>query len=430
MEEMSNTLPEGGEDLKPQENHSDRKHVFLLGILLGIAISLLVALAIIFGMKLGKAVARNKNGAGTVATQQTLKKIRTIEDVINENLYCYNDEVTTSEMEEGIYRGIIKSLNDPYSEYFSEKELKEEMDDYGGYTYGIGVVVTIDEENHVPVIVSVMEQSPAEEADVQPGDLIYEVEGESVYDMSLSQVVSRVKGREGTTVNISFYREGETELLKKTITRSKMLEVNTVVYGMLDMEGAENIGYIAIEEFDTVTTDQFTEAMAELKAKNMEALVLDLRSNLGGNFNSAVEIARQILPAGMVVYTEDKNGKREEFTCDGERELNIPVVVLVNEYTASAAEILSGAIKDHNKGTLVGTTTYGKGIVQRIIALEDGSAVKVTISAYFTPSGVNIQGTGIEPDIEVPFDRELYNSEGKDTQLDKALEILKGKLGG
>ncbi|MBR4767555.1 MAG: S41 family peptidase, partial [Lachnospiraceae bacterium] len=181
---------------------------------------------------------------------------------------------------------------------------------------------------------------------------------------------------------------------------------------------------------DTVTTDQFAEALAELKAKDMKALIIDLRNNLGGNFNSAVDIARQLLPAGMIVYTEDKDGKRVEYTCDGEHELDMPMAVLVNGYTASAAEILSGAIKDHNKGTLVGSQTYGKGIVQRIIALEDGSAVKVTINAYFTPSGVNIQGTGITPDIEVPFDRDAYKSDQKDNQLDKAIEILKGKLGG
>ena len=177
-----------------------------------------------------------------------------------------------------------------------------------------------------------------------------------------------------------------------------------------------------------MTVDQFNEAMAELRASDMKGLILDLRSNPGGDLTAVVEVARRLLPEGMVVYTEDKAGKRTEYTCDGAHEIQIPMAVLVNEYSASASEILAGAIKDYNKGTLIGTTTYGKGIVQRINRLDDGTAVKLTVSAYFTPSGTNIHGIGIEPDIELKYDYDAYDEDGTDNQVEKAIEILEGKI--
>lgn len=210
------------------------------------------------------------------------------------------------------------------------------------------------------------------------------------------------------------------------IVRGKLIEAETVQSGML--EDTKQIGYLRITEFDTITVDQFNEAMAELNASGMKALILDLRSNPGGDLTAVVDVARRLLPKGLVVYTEDKNGKRKEYTCDGEHEIQIPMAVLVNEYSASASEILSGAIKDYNKGTVIGTTTYGKGIVQRINRLDDGTAVKLTVSAYFTPLGKNIHGIGIEPDIELEYDYEAYERDGVDNQVEKAIEILEGKI--
>ena len=177
-----------------------------------------------------------------------------------------------------------------------------------------------------------------------------------------------------------------------------------------------------------MTVDQYTEAMAELREYGMKGLILDLRSNPGGDLTAVVDIARKILPAGLIVYTEDKEGNRKEYTSDGRKELDIPLVVLVNEYSASASEILAGAIQDYNKGTLIGTTTYGKGIVQQIQTLDDGTALKLTISAYYTPAGRNIHGIGIEPDIELEYDYELSEEEGIDNQVEKAIEILEGKI--
>ena len=191
------------------------------------------------------------------------------------------------------------------------------------------------------------------------------------------------------------------------------------------VENEDGIGYLRIREFDTVTVDQYTEAMAYLKENGMKAMILDLRSNPGGDLTAVVDIARKILPEGMIVYTEDKNGERKEYTGDGSNELQIPLAVLVNGYSASASEILAGAIQDYDKGTLIGTTTYGKGIVQRIHRLNDGTAIKLTVSAYFTPSGRNIHGIGITPDIELEYDQEAYDADGTDNQVEKAIEVLK-----
>ncbi len=409
------------------EETQKKDYRFLKGILAGFFIGVITVAACFLALYAVKTI-RHRTAESEVVTDETIRKIDSIRKMIDRYLYPYDEKITTENLEEGIYRGMVESLNDPYSEYFSAEELNEEINDIKGVSYGIGVVVTLENDRDLPMITSVMAGSPAEEAGVLVGDIIYEVEGESMEGLSLSEVVSRVKGQEGTMVHITFLRD-EKDLVEMDVVRGKLIETTTVVYGMIEDEGAEGIGYINISEFDDATTDQFAEALAELKAKGMKALILDLRYNFGGSMNASVEIARKILPEGMVVYTEDKNGKRTEYTCDGKHELDVPLVVLVNQYTASASEILSGAIKDHNKGTLVGTTTYGKGIVQRIISLDDDSALKLTISAYYTPSGHNIQGTGIEPDVEMELDRDLYDKTGQDTQLEKGIEILKQKLG-
>ena len=276
------------------------------------------------------------------------------------------------------------------------------------------------------IISGVMDGSPAQEAGLREGDLINEVDGESTRNLSLTQVVNLVKGREGTTVHLTIYREGEADFLEFDVIRGKLIETTTVASGIL--EDTDHIGYLRIQEFDDVTVDQYTEAMAVLREDGMKGLILDLRSNPGGDVNAVVEIARKILPQGLIVYTEDKYGNRKEYTCDGEHELEVPLVVLVNQYSASASELLAGAIQDYNKGTVIGTTTYGKGIVQQIHSLDDGTALKLTVSAYYTPSGRNIHGVGIEPDIELEYDYEAAQAEGIDNQVEKAIEILEGKI--
>ncbi len=360
----------------------------------------------------------------SVVNTDTLQKMKLIEDAIA-NYYYYEDDISYEELQDGIYKGMVNSLGDPYSEYYSREELEEVMSSNMGISYGIGAYISINKQMNMAMISGVMEESPAQESGLREGDIIYEVDGESTQGMSLTQVVSRVKGKENTNVHLTIYRENENDLLEIDIKRAKRLEVTTVDYGML--EDTDQLGYLRIREFDAVTVDQFTEAMAELRGQGMKGMVLDLRSNPGGDLAAVVDIARKILPEGLIVYTEDKTGRRKEYTGDGKRELDIPLVVLVNEYSASASEILAGAIQDYNKGTLVGTTTYGKGIVQQIQKLDDGTALKLTISAYYTPSGRNIHGIGIEPDIELEYDYEASENEGTDNQVEKAIEILEGK---
>ena len=362
---------------------------------------------------------------GSVVSTETIQKMRTIEEMVD--AYYYGDEVTAGELQDGVYKGMVKALGDPYSEYFSKEELEDVVNNNQGISYGIGAMISINTNLNTAMISGVLEESPAMEAGLKEGDIIYKVGDEFTQGMSLSKVVSLVKGREGTIVNLTIYREGEPDYLEMEIVRAKQIETTTVDSGMI--EGHDEIGYLRIREFEGVTPDQFTEAMAVLKENGMRGLVLDLRSNPGGDLTAVVDVARQILPAGLIVYTEDKAGNRKEYTCDGTHELQMPLVVLTNEYSASASEILAGAIKDYNKGTLIGTTTFGKGIVQRINRLKDGTAIKLTVSAYFTPSGKNIHGIGIKPDIVLEYDDEAYEADGTDNQVMKAIEVLEGKIG-
>lgn len=395
----------------------------LLCILIG-GIILLAKNAVVYIAGKGTAVTSADVGYESVVTMETLQKMQVVENVLWQSYY--GEPITEEKLQEGIYRGMVAALGDPYSEYYSKEELEDALSSNQGISYGIGAYITLDKVTGMPMISSVMEQSPALEAGLRGGDVIYKVNGEDVAGYSLSKTVSLVKGKEGTPVVLTVFREGEPELLEIEAVRGKLIETETVNHGLV--EDADGIGYLQITEFDGVTVDQFNEAMAELRAEGIKGLILDLRSNPGGDLSAVVDVARRILPEGMIVYTEDKAGKKKEYTCNGEYELDIPLVVLINEYSASASEILAGAIKDYNKGTLIGTTTYGKGIVQRINRLEDGTAIKLTVSAYYTPSGNNIHGIGIKPDIEIEYDYNLAEEQGIDNQLDKAIEILEGKI--
>lgn len=359
----------------------------------------------------------------SVITEDVIAKMKKIEAAID--AYYYEEDVDKELLIEDAYRGMLQSLGDPYSTYYSEEELQEIMQESEGIYYGIGAYVSLDLKTGYTQISGVIAGTPAEEAQLQEGDLIYEVDGESTYGLELTEVVRMIKGDEGTTVHLTLVRDGETDYLEKDVVRRKV-ESPTVNYQMYDGQK----GYIQITEFDDITVDQFAEALAVLKEQGMKGLILDLRSNPGGNLTAVVQIAQRLLPEGMIVYTEDRNGKRDEYTCDGSREFKLPMVVLVNGYSASASEILAGAIQDYGIGTLLGTTTYGKGIVQQIFSLRDGSAVKLTISKYYTPCGRNIHGIGIEPDEVCEFDGETYYNGGDkyDNQLERAKELLGEKM--
>ena len=420
MENIENNNESVNVNVKNEPSKSNFGIGFMVGALLGILGTIAVILIVILVKFLA---GRNSlASADNIIDFNTLRKIRSTQRIIEKTLYEYDDSVDATHVEDGIFEGMIASLNDPYAEYFSTENIKEVMNGYEGVSYGIGCYVSMD-ENKLPVIAGIFEDSPAEEADVREGDIIIKVGDEPTVGLSLSAVVGLIKGPENTEVTVTFQRDGEE--IVKTIKRGKLIETDTVQYGTV--VDKDDIGYVRIIEFDEVTYSQFKEAMDDLKESGIKSLILDLRSNPGGDVDTVVDIAREILPQGLVVYTEDKNGKRRDYTCDGKNEIQIPMVVLVNEYSASASEILAGAIQDYNKGTILGTTTYGKGIVQRVFSLEDGSAIKITTSSYFTPKGRNIHGTGIKPDIELEFDAASYEKDGTDNQANKAIEILEQK---
>lgn len=396
-------------------------------ILVGTTVFCVKQLITLYGAK-ASAVAvqgEDSNGgtenAASVMNDNVVEKMEAIEQIID--YYYYQEEIDEAALEDGIYKGMIDSLGDPYSTYYSEEELADIMEQTEGIYYGIGAYISLDLATGLGKISGVITGTPAEAANLREGDLIYMVDGESASGLELSEIVSRIKGEEGTTVHLTLVREGESDYVEVDIERRKV-ESPTVKYEVY----SDETGYIQITEFDDITVDQFTEALAVCKGAGVKGLILDLRSNPGGNLSAVVEIARQILPEGMIVYTEDRNGQRTEYTCKGENELKIPMVVLINGNSASASEILAGAIKDYKIGTLVGTTSYGKGIVQRIIGLQDGSAVKLTVSSYYTPNGNNIHGIGIEPDVICEFDSENYYDNGIDNQLEEGRRVLKGLM--
>lgn len=352
----------------------------------------------------------------SVVSKRSMSKLQSIEKLINQ--YYYLEEIDEPTLENGIYDGMITALGDRYADYYTEEELTELMQDNEGVYYGIGAYISIDQKTELPILSGIIEGTPAEEAKLRAGDIIYGVDGTSTYQMALDDVVSMVKGEENTTVTLTIIRDGDTfdvEVERRKVNRP------TVTSEMLE----NDIGYIQITEFDDITVDQFTENYAMIKGSGAKALILDLRGNPGGLLSAVVSIGQKILPKGLIVYTEDKAGNREEYSSDGTQEIDIPLVVLVDGGSASASEILTGAVKDYGIGTIVGTTTYGKGIVQTIFSLSDGSAVKMTVSAYYTPDGNDIHGTGIAPDVEIPLDVEAYYAEERyDNQLEKAKEIL------
>ena len=327
--------------------------------------------------------------------------------------------VDSKAMENGIYQGLVDSLQDPYSAYYSAEEMQEQQEKMEGVYYGIGAYVTYDEEMGFARLGEIFANSPALESGLLEGDLIVKVDGQYTKGMGLDEVVSLIKGEEGTRVLLTIMREGETEAREIEVERREVPK-QTVSFEMMD----NKIAYIRISEFDKVTVDQFTDAMAMAKGSGMLGLILDLRDNPGGNLAAVIDVARQILPKGLVVYTKDKAGKRQDYNCDGDHELTVPMVVLVNGGSASASEVLAGAVKDYGKGKLLGTTTFGKGIVQKYLAISDGSAVKLTTSKYYTPKGNNIHGIGIEPDETLEMDYEEYLESGYDNQLERAKEIL------
>ena len=349
------------------------------------------------------------------------QKIKYLENMIDEE---YLGEIITDKLEEGVYAGLIYGLGDVYSRYYTKDEYEQESVTTEGSYVGIGVAMQKYTAGGVQ-IVECYKGSTAEEAGVKVDDVITAINGEDITDTELQDVVSMIKDNEDKDVVLTVQRKGEDT--QEITVKVSNVELPSVFGEMLD----ENTGYIQITEFKGVTVEQYQEIFADLKEQGMERLVVDLRDNPGGLLNVVCDILRDILPEGLIVYTEDKNGNRSEETCDGKNPLDMPLAVLVNGNSASASEIFAGAVKDYGLGTIVGTTTYGKGVVQSIRQLSDGSAVKLTIANYYTPKGNSINKTGIRPDVEVELSPELLNQEEitheEDNQLQAALNSLNAK---
>ncbi len=373
---------------------------FLKGILLGVIITILVISISVSGINIFRKY--------ILKDLSISQKISEIENIIDKH---YVNEYEKSLLEEAMYKGMVISLNDPYSYYMTKEELNIFLQDTEGNYVGIGIEVRLNDENKM-IINKVFEGSPAEEAGLKVEDIILKVENSEITTSSYKDILAKIKGEEGTNVNLTVSRPKENKTLDFTVTR-KSIDVPTVKYNMLQ----DNIGYISISQFDRVTTEQFKNAFNNLS--NAKGLIIDLRNNPGGLLTTATAITDMLVPKGTITYIEDKNGKKN-YSYSDENYYNKPLVILVNENSASASEVLSGAVKDFGVGKLVGEKTYGKGVVQNLYKLSDDSGIKVTIAKYYTPNGICINGTGIEPDIKVLNDE----NSSKDLQLEKAIETI------
>lgn len=350
------------------------------------------------------------------------------EEIYNTIDEYYLNGIDNDKMKDGIYKGMVDSLGDPYTVYYNSEEYKQFTSSSSGTYSGIGVAVSQNVTTGAITIVKTFKKGSGEKEGMKPGDVIYKVEGKRIEGLELSKVVSMIKGEEGTFVKVTVLRDGKE--IEFNLERKK-LEVDTVNYRMEDRSG-KKIGYISVSEFDEVTASQFKSAISELSKEGMEGLVIDLRDNPGGLLDVTCEMLDRMIKKGLLVYTVDKYGKRVDEDATDSDSFDKPVAILVNGNSASASEVFSGAMKDYKAATLVGTKTFGKGIVQSIVPFGDGTAMKVTVSKYYTPNGVNIHGTGIEPDVVVELSKDATKN-GKydrknDNQLDKALDVVVDKL--
>ena len=332
----------------------------------------------------------------------------------------YLEEVDEEELEDYLYYGLVAGLGDPYAAYYNEEETQSMLDSSSGSYCGIGAMFSQNMLTGVVTVSRVYEGFPSYEAGILPEDILLKVEGEDITGQDLTNIVTKIKGEEGTKVTITMLR-GEEEI-DFTMER-RTIEVPTVEHEML----ADKVGYIMISEFDGVTDAQFHEALTDLQNQGMESLVIDLRNNGGGSVDAVCAIADELLGEGPIVFTEYKDAERIERSSDAAC-VELPMAVLMNGNSASASEILAGALQDYDAAEIVGTQSYGKGIVQSIIDLQDGTALKITTAKYYTPNGNNIHEIGITPDVEIDLPEELKTLVEipfeEDVQLQKAIEVL------
>lgn len=430
----------------------ENKNKFWKGALVGALLTAFAGL-IIVGMSLGifligrtaidgpqQAAESNQaeNQDGSLDLNRITKKITTLQQIIDK--YYLFDEDTTK-VEDWIYKGMMYGLNDPYTTYYTAEEYQKLTEDTEGEYHGIGVMISQNRTTGIITVIKVFKDTPAAEAGMRPGDVLYKVGDMEVTGMDMDILVKDyIKGIDGSEVALTVFRQDEGEYVDLKMER-RNVTVQTVEYQMLE----DRVGYVAVSQFDVVTADQFKAAVDDLEKQGMKKLLVDLRNNPGGVLDAVVDMLDYILPddliiegdkdlvrtnteATLLVYMADKNGKGgQEYASDG-HSLDIPMAVLVNGESASASEVFTGAMKDYGRATVVGTKTFGKGIVQNLIPLDNGTAIKMTTAHYYTPSGFDLHGKGIEPDVEVELNEELKNKitvdVKEDNQIQAALKAL------
>ena len=391
------------------------RHSFGKGFLVGMLITALVCVAV------GSvAISAVYSLAGSdVVDSSTRTKLSFLSGLIHQNFY---KDVEDKDLEEGLYHGLVEGLKDPYSEYYSKKEYEDFQITTTGSYAGIGAQLSQDKDTMVVTITKVYPDSPAEKAGLRAQDVIISVDGFDATREKLEDFVQRIRGEEGTSIEMVYSRKDKQKTV--SIERANVI-IPSVSYKMLD----DGIGLIEISEFAANTQEEFDEAIADLEEQGLKSIIFDLRTNPGGMVLSVTDILDEILPEGTTVYMVDKKGEKTTYTSDEEHKMDYPMVVLTSENTASAAEIFAGAIRDYDYGKIIGKKTYGKGVVQSTFPLADGSAVKLTIASYYTPSGKSIHEKGIKPDIDLDYeytgDVEAKEYDySKDNQVQRAIQEL------
>ncbi len=419
-----------GTFIEDNTHNKDRKFIFL-GVALGAFIASIffcIAAVVTNGFLLPSLI--NNRAAFTASNDPNAlpdnlfdQKLKDIKKIIDANfIFDYKD----SALQNGVFKGMLDSLNDPYSQYYTAEEFKSAMEQFDGEYSGIGAVISISKDKKEMSITSVYPDSPAEKAGFMSGDILIAIDNEKITpEMSLENVVRLIKGPKGSKVKITVRRKGKKSKVTLTAVRDE-IKVQTVYSDLIE----KNIGYMRITEFSSNTSKEFKKVYDSLVKQGAESMIIDLRDNPGGSFNAVCEILDGFLSDGVIVYTKDKNGNKDYVNADSDVYYDKKMVVLVNSNSASASEIFSGAVKDRKLGKLIGETTYGKGIVQNTIPLTDGTAIKLTISRYYTASGNEIHEKGITPDIKVIY-REPKKVDNKeysfkdDNQIMRAIKLLR-----
>ncbi len=403
-----------------EKRSSQQVYRTIMLIIITVLITALVTTIVIYNfvIKSGKIAIKNEDSSSLSGLEATLASFRS---VLEEK---YMGEINDEDLIEGAIKGYVSALGDPYTTYYTKEEMDELMEETTGNYVGIGIYMTLDIDNNAIYVVKPMEGSPAEEAGIQAGDLITKVDGVGYSGEELDQASNAIKGKEGTKVKLEILRNGETKELE--VERRKIV-VSHIVEKKFD-----NVGYLLIEDFDGGCAKEFEEKYKELEKQGIDRLIIDLRNNGGGVVDEAVNIADMLLEKDdTILITKDKKGNEEITKSTHDQTITMPVVVLTNGYSASASEILVGALKDNERATIVGTKTYGKGVIQEVDRLNDGSGLKITIEEYYTPNRDEINKVGIEPDEEIELSDEVIEkgsyTDEEDNQLQKAIEIIQEK---